>query len=427
MQEAVLRYGHGAWQRAALPDDWSVVTLEPREFEAVSNPKAEVMRALHHPIGAGLESLKGARSVAIAISDPTRPSPSRLLLECLLDELATVQLGLPEITVLVGSGLHPPISAEEAAALIGENLAGQVRLVVHDARAVEDLIYLGESSRGTPIWVNRHFLAADKRIVTGMIDPHQFMGFTAGAKGAVIGLGGAETIRANHRLMFQPGAFLGNMGGNPAREDVDEIGGCIGIDMILNVVLNRDKQMVRAVCGDPIRAHREGVGLVRELVQVPTDANADLVIASAGGYPKDINVYQAQKALVAAGLAVRQDGWIILVAECQEGFGEDLFREALQGRSSPKQVAEEFVAGEFRMGPHKAYLWARTLARAHVVMVSDALSAADAVTLMVDLAPSLEEAVQRVAGKIGPAPRVILMPAAPSMVPIVSQTVRLRR
>lgn len=250
-----------------------------------------------------------------------------------------------------------------------------------------------------------------------MIDAHQFMGFTAGVKGAVIGLGGRPTITGNHARLFCPGAELGRLEDNPARLDLEDIGRIIGVDMIVNVALNDKKQVVKAVAGHPIEAHRQGTEFAKGVFGVPMKP-ADIVIASPGGFPKDINLYQAQKALTPASQIVKEGGTIILVAKCIEGTGEESFEQEMSLYKTPREVVESVASREFVIGPHKAYLWARTLAKARTIIVSDQISPSLAKTLMVEVVSSLQEALDMALPNYT-FPIVAVLPNASSMIPII--------
>ena len=175
--------------------------------------------------------------------------------------------------------------------------------------------------RGTPVWVNRRFVEADLRIVVGNIEPHQFQGFSGGVKSAAIGLAGRETVNHNHAMMTDPLAQLGRYDDNPARQDVEEIGRLIGIHVVLNAILNEKKKIMHVVAGEPAAVMEIGIPLSRKVCQVAIAAPFNLVIASPGGHPKDINVYQTQKALAHANLITRDGGMVILAAACPEGSG----------------------------------------------------------------------------------------------------------
>jgi nickel-dependent lactate racemase len=330
--------------------------------------QAEIRRALAEPIGAPRLSELAATATAavIVVSDVTRPCPSHKLLPALLAELAALS---PEnVTILFALGGHRRHTRQEQARLVGAQvMASGVRLLDLDA---EQCVPVGTTSRGTRLEVFKPYLDADLRICTGNIEYHYFAGFSGGAKAVVPGLCSYAAIRDNHSMMLAPTARAGILDGNPVREDIDEAGGLIGVDFILNVVLDERKRVIRAVAGHYLEAHREGVRYYDERCDLRVDRAADVVIASPGGTPKDINLYQAQKTLDNVGGAVRRGGAVILVARCREGFGQQTFEEWMCGMGTP-QVLVERIRREFVLGGHKAAAIAGLLTEVDVYLVSE--------------------------------------------------------
>lgn len=379
----------------------------------------EIREALRNLIGeVDVTKIRQASIVAIAVNDITRPVPNKIVLPILLDQLNAWGIADNQIRLVVGGGLHRPVTPADLTVMLGDAVLKRVEVYSHNARNTQELVYLGRSTAGTPVHVNKYFYEADARIVTGMIDPHQFMGFTAGVKAAVIGLGGEETIGHNHAKLFNHGADLGQLAGNPARDDLEDIGQMIGIDLILNVILNEQKQVVKAVAGHPITAHRIGVGFARTVFGVELE-KAEVVIASAGGFPKDINVYQAQKALTPAMQVVKPGGTIILVAECREGSGEELFEKEMSAYSSVEEIIASFRHKPFVIGAHKAYLWARPLAAARTIVVSDKIDKALGELLMVKVKPNLQAALDVVLPDYQDGATIVVLPYAPSLIPLL--------
>lgn len=411
-------YGRGI-QTCSIPDTINCFFGKLKQVVPEQNTEQQISNALANLIGVvDFSKLQKAKNIAIAVSDITRPVPSRLILEALVPWLMNSGVGEERITVLVGGGLHRPANSEDLKTIIGENLLRRIKkIVAHDADNEEMLAYLGNSQAGTPVYVNKYFAQADFRIVTGMIDAHQFMGFTAGVKGAVIGLGGRPTITGNHARLFNHGAELGRLEGNPVRNDLEDVGRKIGIDLIVNVVLNDKKQVIKAVAGHPVQAHRKGVDYAKGVLGVHLSP-ADIVIASPGGFPKDINIYQAQKALTPAAQAVKESGTIILAAECLEGSGEESFEKEMALFANPRELLESFRTKEFVIGPHKAFLWSRALAKAKTILVSDKISPSLARTLMVDVTPTLQQAVDIALARYAQSPTITILPYASSIIPI---------
>jgi nickel-dependent lactate racemase len=259
-------------------------------------------------------------------------------------------------------------------------------------------------------------LTADLRVVVGNVEPHQFQGFSGGVKSAAIGLAGYETIQHNHSLMTDRRAQLGRYADNPARQDVEEIGKAIGVHLALNAVLNGQKQIVQAVAGEPQTVMEAAMALSRQVSQVAVAAPYDLVIASAGGSPKDINLYQAQKALAHASVVTRDGGSVILAAACPAGVGSERYERWMAGMRSHRQVIERFEEEGFAIGSHKAYQIARDAIRLHVWLLSD-LDPDRVRRLLLTPATSLDEAVAQVLPTLPAAGRVGIMPQASATIP----------
>jgi lactate racemase len=342
--------------------------VAPPASASAGDEQAEIRRALAEPIGSPRlsELAAEARTAAIVVSDVTRPCPSYRFLPALLEELSALR---PEdITILFALGGHRVHTDEERLRLVGEEVAGSgVRLVDLDAARC---VPVGTTSRGTRLEVFEPYLEADLRICTGNIEYHYFAGFSGGAKAVVPGLCSYAAIRDNHSMMLARTARAGIIDGNPVREDIDEAGGLIGIDFIFNVLLDEEKRIIRAVAGHYLEAHRAGAAAYDARCDLRIPQAADVVVASPGGAPKDINLYQAQKTLDNVGGAVRDGGVIVLVARCREGFGNKVFEEWMTGMGSP-QVLIDRIQQEFVLGGHKAAAVAGLLARADVYLVSE--------------------------------------------------------
>jgi nickel-dependent lactate racemase len=400
-----------------VPGGLPVEVVEPTEAAAAADPLAAVEAALATMVGGvRWESWRGARSVAIAINDETRPVPHKHLLPPLLRRLEALGVAPEAIQLLIATGTHPPLSQAEYARVVPAELLDRYPVLCHDPQDPANLGPLGATSRGTPIWINRHFLAADLRIVVGNVEPHQFQGFSGGVKSAAIGLAGHETIRQNHTLMTEPQARLGRYADNPARQDVEEIGRAIGVHLALNAVLNGRKQIVHAIAGEPQAVMEAAIPLSRQVSEVPVAAPFDLVIASPGGHPKDLNLYQSQKALAHASLVTRDGGSVILAAACPAGIGSRSYERWMAGMNSHQQVIERFEDEGFAIGPHKAYQIARDAIRLRVWLFSD-LDPSRVRALLLVPVTSLAEAVAQVLPTLPPDARVGIMPQASVTIP----------
>ncbi len=409
--EITLKYGHGR-QTAHIAEAGAVTVLEPGRSAA--QPEAALLAAaLAHPIGSRpLRTLVSpGQRVAIVTSDVTRPCPSGRLLPLVMDELTAGGVALSDVTVVFGLGTHRAHSRAEQAALAGPAF-DRVRCIDSDPA---DVVRVGTTARGTPVEVFRPVHEANVRVLLGVIEYHYFAGYSGGLKALVPGVCTEATIQANHRRMTEPGARTGNLEGNPVRADIDEAGQLIGADFLLNVVLDDDKRIVAAVAGDPIRAHRAGCAALDAFGRATVDRPADLVIVSAGGYPKDLNLYQAQKALDNAKHVVRKDGVLLLVAECAEGLGHHTFEEWMLDPGGPEAILAR-IRREFVIGGHKAAAIAQTMQQAAISLVS-ALPPARAAALGFRPFATLEAALASAQATLGPAPSIVVMPEGGSLLP----------
>ncbi len=414
-------YGKGR-ASFSLPNCFAPEIIAPPSAPAAPDPLGAVEAALSAPVGVNLEGFRGVRSAAIAISDETRPVPHEYLLPPLLRRLGARGLGLPPeaITFIIASGTHPPMGPEVYARVVPKDILARYPVACHDADDQKNLLHLGTTSRGVPVWANRRFVEADLRIVVGNVEPHQFQGFSGGVKGAAIGLAGRETVNHNHAMMTDPRARLGRYDDNPARQDVEEIGRLMGVHFALNAVLNFEekKEIVRVVAGEPVAVMEAAIPLSRQVCQTMVAAPFDLIVASPGGHPKDINVYQAQKALAHAGLVTRDGGTVVLAAACPGGSGSRGYEDWVRGVQSCERVLTRFRREGFRVGPHKAFQIARDAVRVRVLLVSE--MAPDLVRyLLLTPASSVDEALAVALGDLPAGARVGIMPQAGSTIPCV--------
>jgi nickel-dependent lactate racemase len=308
------------------------------------------------------------------------------------------------------------MTPEEFPAILPAEIWKRYAVVSHDAEDEDQLIYLGETSRGTPVWSNKDFVRSDLKIVVGNIEPHQFAGFSGGVKSAAIGLSGFRTINHNHALMTHPDSLIGVYENNPARQDIEEIGGLIGVDLALNAILNHQRQIVQALAGDPFAVMQAGVPLSRQVCQIAVASLYGLMIASPGGYPKDINVYQAQKGLAHAALVTRPGGTIILAAACPEGPGSQHYEDWMVGKRSHAEVMRQFNTEGFRVGPHKAYLIAREASKMNLMFYSE-MDLGLSRDLLLNPVKDFQAAIDKALVSLKPGERVGIMPHATSTIP----------
>jgi nickel-dependent lactate racemase len=392
--------------------------LQPNRVNVGLTGTAEVRRALANPIGGKRlkDLVKPGETIAIITSDITRPMPSKLVLPEVLAELAAAGVADSQITIVFALGSHRKHTVEEQKYLVGADIYAKIKCVDSDPA---DCVHLGATPSGTPVDIFRAVAEADRRICLGNIEYHYFAGYSGGAKAIMPGVSTRAAIQANHSKMVKNTAKAGTLNDNPVRRDIEAVAYYVPIDFILNVVLNEHKEVIKAVAGHYREAHRAGCRFLDRLYKVKIKQLADIVIVSAGGYPKDLNLYQAQKALDNAKHAVRPGGIIILAASCRDGLGEAVFERWMLDAATPQSMIDR-IQSHFELGGHKAAAIAMVLRDAQIFLVSNL--AADLVRSMF-MRPfaSLDEAVTQAFNELGPDAKVIVMPYGGSTLPVVAE------
>jgi lactate racemase len=430
-----LPYGKG-WAEFDLPDelDGQVTLLAPRAAKPVPDPRAAVQAALDAvpvwgaetaevaPLGDvdTSDAYRAGKSAVIAVNDKTRPVPHAYLLPPLLARLEALGFAAEHVTLLVATGTHSPMPPSEFAAILPPDILAHYPVYSHDCDATGEMVSLGVTARGTPVFVNRGWWDADLRIVVGNIEPHQFVGFSGGVKSAAVGVTARVTINTNHAMMTAPGSQINHYEDNPCRQDVEEIGRMIGVHYALNAILNDHKQIVHVLGGRPEDVMAAGIPLLRAIYQVEVDEPFDLVIVSPGGHPKDINLYQAQKAFGHATLVTRPGGTVILAAACPEGTGSAAYERWMHegGFQSHEAVLRRYAEEGYRIGPHKAWQIARDATRVRLMFVSD-MPRELSQRLLLDPFPTVDDALSVALGGLPPAARIAIMPFANATIPVL--------
>jgi nickel-dependent lactate racemase len=296
---------------------------------------------------------------------------------------------------------------------VGKTVMRRVRVLNHDP---EDVVPVGATSRGTPVEFFRAIVESDLRVCLGNLELHYFAGYSGGVKAIFPGCASRATVTANHAMMVRPRARAGRIEGNPVRADIEEGAALLGVDFILNVIAGEHGRIVGAFAGDAAAAHRAGCVQVAQRGIVRIGHLADIALVSAGGYPKDVNLYQAQKALDNAAGAVRTGGTIILIAECREGMGNRTFETWMREASGPDDLLRR-IQTEFALGGHKAAAIAAVEKRATVALVSEL---PDEVAIACGLRPygTVDEALRDALHEAGPGAKVLVMPQGGSVLPV---------
>jgi lactate racemase len=409
-------YGFGKGFKEFDIDEKNILAeLRQNEIEVALTGELEVLRALENPIESKRLSQIVSRGerVVIVTSDITRPFPSKKVLPALIDELAAGGIKDEDIKIIFALGSHRKHTEEEMMYLVGEEIFSRIKCIDSDAN---DYMRLGMTSSGTPIDIFSEVVKADRRICLGNIEFHYFAGYSGGAKAIMPGVASRAAIQANHSAMVKENARAGYMDDNPVRLDIDEVIKYVPIDFIVNVVLDERKNIIKAVAGNYKFAHRQGCEFLDSLYKVAIPHKADIVITTPGGYPKDINLYQAQKALDNAKHAVRDGGIIILLASCSEGLGEAVFEKWILASENVDKMIHD-IEVKFELGGHKAAAIALVRKKARIFVISDL---SDAITHKIFMEPfsDMNQALQKAFHELGEDAKVLLMPFGGSTLPV---------
>jgi len=401
-----------------LPDEVPVVILKPPELIPIKDLALSLRNALtQEPF---VNFLQKGDQVVVIVSDITRYSGAEVFLPILLNQANKIGIPDKDITIVFSLGIHRPMNQEEQIKVVGREVAQRVKMENHNAKA-PDLVYLGKTSRGTPVIINRRVAEADKIILTGTIGYHYLAGFGGGRKSVVPGVAGFETCVANHLLVLNPDypgkhprARAGILQGNPMHEDMVEAAGMIPPKFLLNTILSPQYSILQLVVGDWENAFYQGCKIVDQFFRVPIESQADLVIVSCGGYPKDINFIQAHKTFDHAFNALKPGGVMILIAACTEGLGNPDFLNWFQFKEL--EVMEEALRSSFQINGQTAY---STLLKAKVGKIFLLSELPDEVVRTMGLTPvhSISEALTQAYRILGDKPNTYLIPYGGAVLP----------
>ena len=340
-----LDYGNSKLE-VDISDKNLLYIIENRPEEALPDPKEKLIESLKRPIGTLplKEKIKDKSKVCIVISDITRAVPTKLILEALLPELLSYGVNKDSIDILIGTGLHRPNEGEELVRLVGKDIAENYNIVNHNAKERENCRQIGETKVGTPIILNKVFLDSDFKILTGLIEPHFMAGFSGGRKAICPGISYSDMFRHFHgpKILESPNASNAIISGNPFHEESTEIAKKAGVDFIVNVTINKNKEITGVFSGDLEKAFLTGAAFCKKANTYIISKKADIVITSGGGFPLDINLYQTVKGMVGALPAVKKGGMIIIASQCREGVGSKEFLELLTCEKDLDKLQAEF-------------------------------------------------------------------------------------
>ncbi len=405
-----------------LPDQSFLI--EPKNLPKVDDEKEAVRQALRNPIGMGTlkESVKSTDTVAIVISDITRPTPNHILVPLLIEELDHVPL--ENFVIINGTGTHRDQTREEFIQMLGPWVVDNIRIINNDCHNKETLVNLGKSTFGCDVYLNKDYVESDFRIVTGFIEPHFFAGFSGGPKGIMPGIAGIETIMTFHnaRMIGDPLSTWGNMVNNPLQDMTREINAMCKPNFMLNVTLNREKEITAVFAGELYEAHDKGCAFTKEHAMFRCEERFDVVIASNSGYPLDQNLYQAVKGMSAAHKIVKEGGTIIMASECSDGLPDHgNYSKIFDFAKTPQELLNLINDPEFKMFDQWQVQKQAVIQVWADVYVYSKLTDEQVTGAMLKVSHDIEQTVEELKKKYGENMSIAVLPLGPLTIPFVEE------
>lgn len=404
--------------------EWDITVLNKRSMPVIEAPATAIAQALDSPVQcAPLRSLaRAAGRVCILICDITRPVPNKLFLPVIVDTLLDNGVAPDAITILVATGLHRPNLGEELAELIGDQrILQNIRIINHDARDETALADLGLTRNNTRVLLNRHFVQADLRIATGLVEPHFMAGYSGGRKVIAPGIAGKETITTFHnaRFMGHPGAANCILDGNPLHQEQLEIVALLGGALALNTVIDENRQLSFVNFGEIVASHLQAVAFIRRFAEIAVSQRFKTVVTSAAGYPLDKTYYQTVKGMVSPIDILEPGGDLIIASSCDEGLGS---AEYIDAQKRLCQLGPEAFLRDIRQKSHadvdewQTQMQLKPMSIGSISLYSEYLSETDrrltGIRQIVSLADTIQESISRHADN-----RVAIIPEGPYVVP----------
>lgn len=404
----------------------TVDVLETRFVPGLGDESGAIRRSLREPIASAplSELVKMGDKVVVVHTDITRATPNWRILPVLLEELTSLGVRPADITLLNGLGTHRSQTEKELRQLLGDWIVDNYQCRQHDCNNDQDLLSLGETSLGNPVRVNRYYMEADVRILTGFIEPHFFAGFSGGPKAILPSLAGSESVFSNHGLdmIAHPQAAWGITIGNPIWEEMREVALRTNPTFLLNVALNAGQEITAVFAGEMLAAHARGCAYVKQNAMVAVSEPFDIVITTNSGYPLDQNLYQSVKGMSAASQVVRQGGSIIIAAACEDGLPNHGQYAALLSKAGSPQGIMDLISqpGFCVQDQWQVQIQAQIQNKAEVYVYSDGLSDEQIRQALFTPCRNIEQAVAQLQEKYGRAARICVMPEGPQLIPYLA-------
>jgi nickel-dependent lactate racemase len=415
----------------SLPPGMQATVAVSQPAQPLEDVPAAIRMALNHPIGTPplREMAKPGDRVCIVFTDITRASPDHQLVPALLRKLEAAGVRDEDITLLCGIGMHRPSTDEEKQTKLGADIAARYKVIDNEPQNPKALVDLGVTPGGVPVMLHRSVVETDLLIATGIVEPHQYAGYSGGRKTVAVGAAGEALIAHTHGPAFvdHPGTRLGQIEGNPFHEAVTEAARRANLRFILNVVLDDDKRILRVTAGDPELAFHDLVKFAKSVYEVPIYQQYDIAIGGVG-FPKDANLYQASRApsylFFAPVPVVRKGGYFIIPARCEEGagagVGEQRFFTAMRDAPDVQFILDDARKNGYPPGQQRAFVMAKVLEEANVIIVGSECPDLVADCKMIP-AGTMEEALELAASKLGPTCDVLIVPHAMLTLPVLQK------
>lgn len=425
MSMRVFKIPYGkTYLEASIPEDNVAACLTSKKIETQLTEQEEVDISINNPIGSPMlsELARDAKRVLFITNDMTRPMPSKITMPAIIREIQRYN-AKADITLLIASGLHRKMTREELIDKMGHDLVENYKIVVHDAYDKSRLVYMGNLSSGNPLWLNKEVIEHDLVISEGFIEAHWLGGFSGGRKSILPGISGADTVMNNHSpqniddLRTKPGILEGN----PAHEEFCEAARKANLKFILNVVLDKNKHIIKAFAGDTFEAHYAGCEFVRKMMEASCEPS-DIVITSNNGYPLDLNLYQSIKGMDTASAAIKEGGVIIMVTECSEGIGHGGFLHVYEKGSGQEEILKGLRDGTIREYDQWAAQIMLKLTRNYkVIVVTDNVPKDKLKDMYLEHADDIGQALDMAFEIKGKNAMVNIIPEGPVIIPIFGE------
>ena len=405
---------------ARIPTRNIACVLTRQDAKGLADEGQAITQSLRSPIESPplRDLVKPTDKVVVIATDNTRPCPDDRILPPLLAELES-KVPRENITIIVALGLHPPLNKAELTQKLGEDIVAGYNVFNHD---VNDTVYIGTTSRGTPVDINRRVIEADFRISTGFIEPHFFAGFSGGRKSIAPGVFSVRSAYHNHgyRMVEHPQARAGILKGNPLHEDLVEQAQMARLNFIVNVLLNKDREITHVVAGHPFKAHEKGCQIERKIAGVKVPQRADITVTTNSGAPLDLDLYQTCKGIDTASQVTRDGGIIIVASSCSAGIGPEAFLELHRSVDSPKEVIRKIKREEPIGVQWENQILARTQLKHDIYLVS---SLDDSIVndMMMTPVSTIEEGLEKAFSVLGDNAEVVVIPEGPLILPLLEE------